>query len=160
MDEEKLNFIKNDFIKKLNGLTPGSVSKWGKMNAQQMVEHISGFFRVSTNKLHFPLATPPEQLPKFKEFLRSDKEFRENTKAPVLPEEPVPVQFASFEDALNDLEKELNDFLRQFAANPGLTTQHPVFGDLNFEEWVLLHYKHVIHHAKQFGLIERTNARV
>jgi hypothetical protein len=79
-----------------------------------MVEHISGFFRVSTNKLHFPLATPPERLPKFKEFLRSDKEFRENTKAPVLPEEPIPVQFASFDDAVNDLEKEITDFLEQF----------------------------------------------
>ena len=30
---------------------------------------------------------------------------------------------------------------------------HPVFGELNFEEWVLLHYKHVIHHARQFGLV-------
>jgi hypothetical protein len=160
MDQQKLNFLSNDLVPLLRTLPADAEMKWGKMNAQQMVEHISGFFRVSTNKLHFPLATPPEQLPKFKEFLHSDKEFRENTKAPVLPEEPLPVQFASFDDALNDLEKELNDFLRQFSANPGLTTQHPAFGDLNFEEWVLLHYKHVVHHAKQFGLIERTNAGI
>jgi len=33
------------------------------------------------------------------------------------------------------------------------TTLHPVFGELNFEEWILLHYKHVTHHLKQFGLI-------
>jgi hypothetical protein len=158
MDEQKLNFLSNELVPLLRTLSANAPSKWGKMNAQQMVEHISGFFRVSTNKLHFPLATPPEQLPKFKEFLRSDKEFRENTKAPVLPEEPLPVQFASFEGALNDLEKEINDFLSQFTNNPVLTTQHPVFGDLNFEEWVLLHYKHVVHHAKQFGLIVRSNA--
>ncbi len=153
MDQQKLNFISTQLVPLLKNLAPDSKMKWGKMNAQQMVEHVSGFFRVSTNKLHFPLVTPEEHLPKFKEFLRSDKEFRENTKAPVLPEEPLPVQFASFEDAVNDLEKEIADFLHQFKKDPALTTQHPVFGDLNFEEWVLLHYKHVVHHTKQFGLI-------
>ena len=156
MDQQKLNFLSTDLVALLKTLPADTTMKWGKMNAQQMVEHISGFFRISTNKLHFPLATPAEQLPKFKEFLRSDKEFRENTRAPVLPEEPLPVQFASFEDAVHDLEKEIKDFLDLFATEPGLTTQHPVFGDLNFEEWVLLHYKHVVHHLKQSGLLQKT----
>ncbi|MBC7890433.1 MAG: DUF1569 domain-containing protein [Ferruginibacter sp.] len=155
MDQQKLEFLSTALVPLLKTLPADTVMKWGKMNAQQMVEHISGFFRVSTNKLHFPLVTPPEQLPKFKEFLRSDKAFRENTKAPVLPEEPLPVQFASFEDAVNDLEKEIKDFLRLFTDDPGLTTQHPVFGELDFEEWVLLHYKHVVHHTRQFGLTEQ-----
>ena len=38
-----------------------------------------------------------------------------------------------------------------FKNNPAAKTSHPVFGDLDFEEWVLLHYKHVTHHLKQFG---------
>lgn len=156
MDQQKLAFLSTELVPRLRTLSPDAAMKWGKMNAQQMVEHISGFFRVSTNKLHFPLVTPPEHLPKFKEFLRSNKEFRENTKATVLPEDPMPVQFASFDAAVNDLEKEIRDFIAQFTKDPGLTTQHPVFGDLNFEEWVLLHYKHVVHHLKQFGLIEQS----
>jgi len=160
MDQQKLNFISTGLVPLLKTLAPDTKMKWGKMNAQQMVEHVAGFFKVSTNKLHFPLVTPEEQLPKFKEFLRSDKAFRENTKAPVLPEDPLPVQFASYEDAVNNLEQEIQDFLVQFTSNPNLITRHPVFGDLNFEEWVLLHYKHVMHHAKQFGLIEPSNAGV
>lgn len=152
MDQQKLYFLSARLVPLLKSLPADSPMKWGKMNPQQMVEHLSGFFRVSTNKLHFPLITPEDQLPKFKEFLRSEKEFRENTKAPVLPEEPMPVQFASFSDAVNDLEKEITDFLNLFNQEVGLTTQHPVFGDLNFEDWVLLHYKHVAHHLKQFGL--------
>jgi len=152
MDYQKLHFITTDLVPLLRTLHPDKAAKWGKMNPQQMVEHLSGFFKVSSNKLHFPLVTPADQLPKFKEFLRSDKAFRENTKAPVLPEAPLPVQFASLADAVNELEKEINDFLHHFKDSPGLTTQHPVFGDLDFEDWVLLHYKHVVHHAKQFGL--------
>jgi hypothetical protein len=158
MDQQKLQFISTGFVPMLQTLPAETVMKWGKMNAQQMVEHLSGFFRVSTNKLHFPLVTPPDELHRFKAFLHSDKEFRENTKAPVLPEEPLPVQFASLEDAVKDLEKEVTDFVKLFSADPDLTTQHPVFGDLNFEEWILLHYKHVTHHLRQFGLTIPGNA--
>lgn len=154
MNQEKLDFITHRLVPLLKNLSADTGMKWGKMNPQQMVEHISGFFRVSANKLHFPLVTPEDQLPKFKAFLQSDKEFRENTKAPVLPEEPQPVQFAGLEDAILDLEKEVNDFILLFTNDSTLTTQHPVFGDLNFDEWVLLHYKHVVHHLKQFGLLE------
>ena len=154
MDQLKLDFITLRLVPLLRTLTVDTSMLWGKMNPQQMVEHISGFFRVSTNKLHFPLVTPEDQLPKFKAFLQSDKEFRENTKAPVLPEEPQPVQFASLADAITDLEKEVKDFIRLFTNDSTLTTQHPVFGDLNFDDWVLLHYKHVVHHLKQFGLLQ------
>lgn len=126
---------------------------WGKMHAQQMVEHVSGFFKVSTNQLHFPLVTAVEHLPKYKEFLLSEKEFRENTKAPILPEEPMPLINKSMEDAIADLEKQLQLFVNKFSSEEIVTSQHPVFGELNFEEWVLLHYKHLLHHAKQFGLM-------
>ncbi|MCW3092179.1 MAG: hypothetical protein JWP81_3248 [Ferruginibacter sp.] len=153
MDTAKLNFLSTELVPLLKTLRQDTAMQWGKMNAWQMVEHLAAFFRVSTNKLHFPLVTPADQLPKFKQFLQSDKPFRENTRAPVLPEEPLPVQFASFEDAINDLEKEIKDFVHQFTTQLGLTTQHPVFGDLNFDEWVLLHHKHVSHHLKQFGLL-------
>lgn len=153
MDAEKLDFIKNKFIPLINILKGNETGKWGKMNSQQMVEHVTGFFKVSTNQLHFPLATPEKYLPKAKAFLLSDKEFRENTKAPVLPEEPLPIRFATMKDAVADLEKEIIFFFDTFEKEPNLITQHPVFGDLNFEEWVLLHYKHVRHHSKQFGLV-------
>ena len=153
MDQDKLSFIKNGFIIKLKSLTPDAASKWGKMNAHQMVEHVSGFFKVSTNQLQFPLVTPEEHLPKFKAFLLSDREFRENTKAPVLPEEPMPVVQASLQEAVDELEKQIDLFVEKFSSGEIVSSQHPVFGELNFEEWVLLHYKHVTHHAKQFGLI-------
>lgn len=153
MDSQKLDFIKFDFIKLIKKLPADITGKWGKMTAQQMVEHASGFFKVSTNQLHFPLVTAVEHLPKYKEFLLSEKEFKENTKAPVLPEEPMPLMNKSIEDAIADLEKQIQSFADKFSSGEILTSQHPVFGDLNFEEWVLLHYKHLLHHAKQFGLM-------
>ena len=152
MNQEKFDFISGDFIPLLNALQADAAGKWGKMNGQQMVEHVAGFFKVSTGKIKFSLVTPVEHLPKYKEFLNSDKEFRENTKAPVLPEEPLPVRFATMTESINELDKYIKEFVDLFSKNDQLKTIHPVFGELNFDEWVLLHYKHVTHHLKQFGL--------
>ena len=157
MTEEKKSFLKNDLISLLKKLNGNENGKWGKMNAQQMVEHVSGFFKVSTEKIHFDLTTPPEHLPKYKEFLLSDKEFKENTKAPVLPEEPLPLKYSTMQEAMDDLIKSINDFFEFFKNDPAKTTLHPAFGELNFNEWVQLHHKHVTHHLKQFGLIGNKN---
>jgi hypothetical protein len=155
MDAAKLDFIEHGFISLVSNLPVNTVAKWGKMNAQQMVEHLTGFFKVSSNKINFPLVSPSEHLPKLKAFLHSDKEFRENTKAPtsVIGEEPLPTRSNNMEEAVAALEQSIEEFIDHFEGDAYKTTLHPVFGELNFEEWILLHYKHLVHHAKQFGLL-------
>lgn len=155
MTTEKINFLKNEFIGKLNNLLPDTKGKWGKMNGQQMVEHVTGFFKVSTGKIFIPLVSPPEHLQKLKEFLLSEKEFKENTKAPggILPEEPLPLRKESMSEAIGELAKSVQYFFSYYDQNASQKIIHPVFGELNFLEWVQLHHKHVTHHLKQFGLI-------
>ena len=155
MDASKLDFIEHGFISLVKNLPVNTEGKWGKMNAQQMVEHVTGFFKVSANKTQFPLVSPSEHLPRLKAFLHSDKEFRENTKAPtsVIGEEPLPVRSNNMEEAIEALQQSIEEFVDYFEGDSYKTTLHPVFGELNFEEWVLLHYKHLLHHAKQFGLM-------
>ncbi|TBR18462.1 MAG: DUF1569 domain-containing protein [Chitinophagaceae bacterium] len=155
MTPEKIKFLKNDFIPLLKDLPTEAKGKWGKMNGQQMVEHVTGFFKVSIGKIQIPLVTPIDKLPKLKEFLQSEKEFLPNTKAPdgILPDEPLPVRKASMQEAVNDLQKTINDFFSYYEQNEDHKKTHPVFGDLSFLEWVQLHHKHVIHHLKQFGLL-------
>jgi len=154
MDEQKLAFIKNDLFSLLDNIKTATQAKWGKMNAQQMVEHLVAFFNVSTEKIKFDLVTPEEHLPKFKEFLLSDKQFRENTKAPinVIGEDPLPLRYHTYEEAVEKLHQAVDHFETYFKNDHGKKTLHPVFGPLNFDEWVLLHYKHVTHHLRQFGI--------
>ena len=156
MTEAKRSFLQNDLLPLINKLNGDEKAKWGKMNAQQMIEHVSGFFKVSTEKIQYALTTPAEHLPKYKEFLLSEKEFKENTKAPaaVLPEEPLPLRYTNIQEAKGDLRKSVDAFFEFFKNDPSKKTLHPVFGELNFDEWVQLHHKHVTHHLKQFGLIE------
>jgi Protein of unknown function (DUF1569) len=155
MDVQKLNFITKECVLLFKKLPANAMGRWGKMNAQQAVEHLAAFFNVSAGKIKFDLVTPVEHLPKYREFLFSDKEFRENTKAPagVIGEDALPLRYATMEEALEKLAGSITSFENYFTDDALKTTLHPVFGELNFEEWVLLHYKHVTHHAKQFGLL-------
>jgi Protein of unknown function (DUF1569) len=154
MDTEKFLFIQTDFVALAQQLPADAPGKWGKMNAQQMVEHVTAFFKISSGKLQFPIVTPADQLLKYKAFLWSDKEFRENTKAPeeVLGEEPLPLHNSSMETAIAGLQKSIDEFVEYFNTDAEKKVPHPVFGELNFAEWVQLHYKHIVHHAKQFEL--------
>lgn len=155
MDEEKRKFVEEDALILLNNLPSDTTARWGKMNAQQMVEHVKAFFDVSSQKLQFDLVTPEEQLPAYKAFLLSDKVFRENTAAPlsVIGEEVLPLRYPDMQTAIEKLKKSVLDFTQFFVDNKEKTSLHPVFGLLNYEEWILLHYKHVQHHLKQFSLL-------
>ena len=150
---EKRTFIREACMPLLKSLRAEDTGRWGKMNAQQMVEHLTDFFRVSTGDIRMPVVSHEEHLPKLRAFLQSDKPFRENTKAPVLPEEPLALRSASMQTALEDLEEAIARFFRVFEEQPGHTTTHPVFGVLDEADWIQLHHKHVTHHLRQFGLM-------
>lgn len=155
MLNEKEQFIKETFPALIQKATKNPSAKWGKMDFQQMLEHVADFFQVSTQKQRYPFVSPPEHMPKLREFLMSDKQFRENTKAPVsiIGEEPLPYRYETMEETKQELIAEVEYFFQLYADEPELTAVHPVFGELNYEEWVRLHYKHVTHHLRQFGLL-------
>jgi hypothetical protein len=155
MDTSKIDFITTGFLQKMEGLTEEAKPLWGVMNAQEMVEHLADFFNIATEKIKVELVTPEEQLPRYMEFLMSDKPFKENTKAPVtlIGEKPLPLRFASLQEAKNSLKKAVKDFTEYFRERTERKTLHPVFGELNFGEWTKLHYKHVVHHLTQFSLL-------
>jgi len=152
---DKSAFISSELFISLQQLHADAMPKWGKMNAQQMVEHLVDFIDLSVEKIHFPLAVPEEDLPKYKAFLMSEKPFRENTKAPaaVLGENPLPIKMDSLETAIYQLQIAVANFFAFFAENPDKKTLHPAFGWLNYEEWLMLHFKHISHHLRQFELI-------
>ena len=129
-------------------------ANWGKMSPQHMIEHLADFFDVSSGRLVFELVTPAEHLPKYRDFLMSEKVFRENTKAPasILGDEPRPLRHPDVPSATNTLLEAVNRFFDYFEDPNAAPTVHPVFGALNFDDWVRLHFKHVTHHLRQFGL--------
>ncbi len=154
MQPGKKEFVQIEFIQLLRNAPPGITPKWGRMSFQHMVEHMVLALKNANGKLKTEkILTPADKLAASRIFLMSDKEFRENTKSPAFPDDPLPLHFKTVEEGINKLEKEIADFFTVYENNPGLIITNPVFGDLNFEEAQQLLYKHCQHHAKQFGLI-------
>ena len=150
--EEKAQFLKNDFIPLLQALPTEAKPAWGKMTVQQMIEHFSDSVRIASGKVvHTEVLTPPEQLDKMRNFLESDKPFRENTKNLLMPEVPAPVQNPSKAEAVKDLKEEMHFFFSVFEKNNLQVTRNPFFGDLTYEQNIQLLYKHALHHLRQFA---------
>ena len=152
MNFEKENFLRTKFISLLQKLKNDTPPFWGKMNVQQMIEHFTDVMMVASGKIKLPLVTPADKLPRFREFMFSEKPFKENTKSPVLAEEPAPLKKHTKEAAIGKLQEELIYFFEAFEKYPGLKTNNPVFGELDFDANIQLLYKHALHHLRQFGI--------
>jgi len=149
----KLSFLVNEYVGHLRQLDVSTKGQWGKMNVQQMIEHMTDSFMEANGKIPRVNMTPPERLPAMKDFLMSEKEFRPNTKNALMGEEPSKVRNSSKEEAIKVLEKEIKDFEKYYAEHEEAILTNPFFGNLNFDEWTQLLHKHALHHLKQFGVI-------
>ena len=154
MSFEKENFLRTRLVRYLQQLDPATPPLWGKMNVQQMIEHFAGdAVRNASGRLKIEkIMTLPENLQRMREFMMSDKPFKENIKNPLLKEEPAPLRFHTVQAAIGALQQELIYFFEAFAKDPQLIIRNPFFGDLNFEQNVQLLHKHAIHHLRQFGV--------
>jgi hypothetical protein len=154
MSFEKENFLRTKLVAYLQRLDPTTPPRWGKMNVQQMVEHYAGdAVRNASGRLKIDqIITPPDNLDRMREFMMSNKPFHENTKNPLMGEEPAPLRYKTIQAAIGALQQELIYFFEAFEKNPGLVTRNPFFGDLGFEQNVHLLYKHALHHLRQFGV--------
>ena len=109
MSFEKENFLRTKLIRYLQQLDPATPPRWGKMSVQQMIEHFTeDAVRVANGHRKFDsIITPPERLQRMREFIMSDKPFKENTKNPLLNEEPAPLRYKTVQAAIGALQQEL-----------------------------------------------------
>jgi hypothetical protein len=115
-----------------------------------MAEYIS----YTNGKRKMTLITPAEQLPAYRNFMLSEKEFRPNTPNALIGGKTKPVEMKSIAEAITAVRKEIDEFENYWKDK---TEEHTLtnsfFGELNFEQQVHLLHKHSTHHLKQFGLI-------
>lgn len=152
MNQIKSDFIRSKFTQLLSSLQPEQKGKWGKMNAQQMVEHMSDAFQQASGKKGMKPFFTEEQTVKNYTFMMTEKPFRENTPNQLMSDTPAPIKNASMKEALAELQNEIDFFFQIYEGNPEMKIVNPFFGNLNFQEQVQLLHKHAMHHARQFGL--------
>jgi hydroxymethylglutaryl-CoA reductase len=147
VDFSDKNLIRN----KLSKINKNSKPIFGKMNGQQMIEHLSFLLQISNGTIDADYYVSDEKSARRKPFLNTEGELQVGFKATMLSEEPSELKFNSVGEAINDLFIQMDNFNLHFKTVKA--ENHPFFGELDFEYWQKFHTKHFTHHFKQFGLV-------
>ncbi|MNJ83689.1 hypothetical protein D3C87_11110 [compost metagenome] len=148
-------FIETDLesvLTHLNKLTPETKPEWGQMSAQRMVEHLTDTLRIATGEQPQVLLIPEEKVERMVAFLYTDKPMAKNMEVP-FAKAGTPLRHGELELAIDEFVEVYLEFQELFAENPELKTVHAFYGPLNYEQWDLLHKKHLTHHFTQFGIL-------
>jgi oxepin-CoA hydrolase / 3-oxo-5,6-dehydrosuberyl-CoA semialdehyde dehydrogenase len=152
--ESREGFLRDGAFDAMASLRADTPAGWGRMTAQQMVEHLEWVFEISTGRVCVSCPVPEEKRERYKPFLYSNmptpREFLNTALVDGLP----PLRHGSLVDAIEALRAEVRRFFDQAAQEPDARFAHPVFGPIAAEEWSRSHFKHVRHHLLQFRLID------
>ena len=145
LDKEELNFI-------LSNLKEDTIPAWGRLRAQNMIEHLVEAVEYTNGKKFTELDVTPELATKGKaKCVNEHFEIPKNVLG-FLSDRMTCKRFNNLEAAIKHLNEELDAFHLYFAI-PNRTATHAAFGPMNYQEWLLWHGKHFAHHFYQFGLI-------
>ena len=150
-----MKFVQADlcaFLEILENLDENKSASWGKMTPQRMIEHLSDCIYMSCGIGNHELLIPEEKIKGMQAFLISDKEMPQNIQVP-FAKENTPLRNTDIELALDEFTMAWVDFEEMYSEDSKKTALHPYYGNLNYEQWLLLHSKHFTHHFTQFGLM-------
>lgn len=123
-----------------------SRARWGKMNAQQMLAHLTESLRMGTGEI----SPKPRKLPiryfPLKQLIIYWLPFPKG--APTAPE-LLPVDERTLDHSKTELARLLEEFGRR--RDQTKWPEHPAFGKLTRRGWGVLTYRHFDHHLRQFG---------
>ena len=150
-----MEFVQADlcaFLEILENLDEKKSASWGKMTPQRMIEHLNDCIYMSCGIGNHELLIPEEKIKGMQAFLISDKEMPQNIQVP-FAKENTPLRNTDIELALDEFTMAWVDFEEMYSEDSKKTALHPYYGNLNYEQWLLLHSKHFTHHFSQFGLM-------
>jgi hypothetical protein len=149
----KEQFLRQGFASALQAIDPAAQPLFGKMNPQQMAEHMAEYIRLGYGS---PVITDifytEDTLERVRNFIMSDKPFKDNTPNPMMDTIPRPCRHADYAAAVADVEQAVSEMFHAFEQNSALMVASAFFGWLDYPMTIQLLDKHARHHLRQFGV--------
>lgn len=136
-------------IERINKLTPDSEALWGKMTVDQMLSHCIAPIDLALGNSKLKVNFIMQLLGKIlKKKILNSNEFKKNS--PTAPSFIRNNKY-NFEDVKSELIQKFSTFseLKHQAIK---RKEHPFFGKMSYEDWDKLHWMHIDHHLRQFGV--------
>lgn len=138
---------RSSMLSRIDRVASGATPRWGKMNAEMMLAHLSESLRMAVGEL----AVRPKKLPirhfPLKQLIIYWIPFPKG--APTAPE-LLPKETGTVDRSKGELARLLRVFAER-GAEPQWP-DHPAFGKLTRQAWGVLVYRHFDHHLRQFGV--------
>jgi Protein of unknown function (DUF1569) len=142
----------SEIAQSLNHLQSDQKPLWGKMTPQHMVEHLYKTVQASINEITLNVFTEERKIPILKKLFFGARPLPKEFMNPAIGPDRSKLEFKDLNGAIVELENVVQRYDQFFTANPTIKTVHPIFGNLNKEEWDIFHQKHFKHHLSQFGI--------
>jgi hypothetical protein len=142
---------KDEILVRLGALGPGTPRRWGKMNASQMICHLSDAFLGVMGDKPMELPRRVNLWPLMKGFVLYAP-FKWPQGAPTRPEFDQQLggtQPAQFDSDTRTLLAAIDKFTAQ--PRPFRFRPHPMFREMSDKDWMRWGYLHTDHHLRQFG---------
>jgi oxepin-CoA hydrolase/3-oxo-5,6-dehydrosuberyl-CoA semialdehyde dehydrogenase len=149
------NYFLHDLPELLKSVSGSEQALWGSMNVKQMLEHLALPFMLARGMKTVELTTPADKVVRIKQLmLLTDKPMPKGFDNPILSAELKQERTENIAKAIVELHDEVKNFMNYFSDKEAThATRHNIFGELNYHEWLWFHYKHVLHHLAQFGIV-------
>jgi hypothetical protein len=135
-------------IERIQKLTPESKALWGKMSVDQMMSHCIAPIDVAFGNLELKTNAIMALLGRMlKNKVINAPEFKKDS-----PTAPAFIRKEHYN--FNATQTELIEKVKKFTEGTQVikSNKHPFFGEMSYEDWDKLHWKHLDHHLKQFNV--------
>lgn len=151
----KFDLLSDNSLKQsLEKLQENSTPTFGDMTPQQMIEHLTKSVEISYTKPYSPEKAITEMQKQTRlMFLNTENPFPKGLKSPMYKEGMPALIHQDLAIAKNAFLVVISNFRTHFEKNPNSTYYHLLFGEVNFDDLELFHYKHILHHFQQFNLV-------
>jgi hypothetical protein len=136
-------------LDRIEQLTPMTLSLWGVMTVSQMMQHCQEPIKMAFGTLHVK--------PHWKSYFFASS-FRKKLNSPKLfhrDQNTIKEFIIKREPDFDEAKSGLLNLVALFAKNGHAAikaTRHPLLGEMNYNEWDILEWKHLDYHLKQFGV--------
>ncbi|MBZ5679449.1 MAG: DUF1569 domain-containing protein [Acidobacteriia bacterium] len=142
---------REEILRRLQAVQPGSPRRWGRMSSHQMICHLSDGFRLYLGEMTakpVPVSYPRLLLRWVALWLPMPWPTGFKT-VPELDQHGGGTPPAQFDADMRELRSLIERFTREPRDFAGIT--HPHFGKMSESAWMRLGYLHADHHLRQFG---------
>jgi hypothetical protein len=135
---------------RLARLTPDTSRRWGSLTAHEMLCHLSDSFRGMLGERTTTKAPSSAIQRQLVRFIALHTPMPWPKGVPTRPE-VNPHQLGTKPVAFEPDRLELRTLMRRFSEGVSFA-EHPIFGALSRDEWMIWGYRHMDHHFRQFGI--------